>query len=446
MTSLPRAVATGAATPAGDGARPLEAEDLAILALENDTIVGHTCKVIVVGQPGLDRRALLARLAGRLHRAPQLTCRLDQPDRPRSWVPDPEFVLDRHVLDLGGGPVDRDGLLAAVAQLFEQHLDRSRPLWSMTLVALEGGRSAVVWRLHHALADGTTAARLATLLLWDEVGPDAPPHPRQLARAHREDDHRRRAHLAGFLRREFGRQHGGSPFDGQIGTSRQMGLATTSLADLHAAARSLDGATVNDAVLAVVGGALRRWLEERHGPLVNVRARVPVSLHHEGDHAGNRDSYFCLELPLGEQDPVARLRSVHRQTALRKSADDAQHLDAFYRELSTVSPRLRRFATRLQDSPRRFALSVSNVPGPEHPVDVLSAPLDGLFSFAEIGEHHALRVAAVSHADQLSLGFCADPVLVPAVQAMAGAAEAEAAVLAAAAGVGSRPEVSSGPA
>jgi len=412
--------------------QPLGEEDLAILALECDTIAGHTCKVVVLDAPGVTRPVLAQRVAERLDRAPMLACRLGAPTGGWCWVPDPDFDVGDHVVEDTGRPVDRSGLLAKVAELFERRLDRTRPLWAMTVVQLDDGGTAIVWRIHHALADGTTTTRLGSLLLWDDDGP--PPAADQLARAHRADDARRRAHLSGFLRREFSRQHDRSPFDGAVGTTREMGLATTSLAGLRAAAHAIDGATVNDAVLAVVAGALRRWLEERHGPVVNLRARVPVSLHHEGDETANRDSYFSLVLPVHEADPVARLRDVHRQTTLRKTADDAEEMETFYRELAAVSPRLERFAAKLADSPRRFALNISNVPGPRGQVAVLGSPVTQLFSFAEIGQHHALRVSAMSHADRLSLGFCADPVLVPGVQAMAEAAVVEADALMAAAG------------
>jgi hypothetical protein len=416
------------------GFRPLEAEDLAILALENEFIAGHTCKVVILDSPGVTGEALVRHLADRLPRAPLLSCRLDRPREPLQWVPDPQFDLDQHVRQHPGDPVDRRGLLRTVARVFEQHLDRRRPLWCMTLIDLDDGGTAIVWRIHHAMADGTTAARLAALLLWDHSSELTNAH--QLTSDHHPDTARRRGHLSAFLRREFPRQHGRSPFDGAVGTGREMGVATTTLEGLRAAAHRLDGATVNDAVLSVMAGALRRWMEQQHGPLVNVRARVPVSLHHEGDDPGNRDSYFTLELPLSDADPASRLRGVHRQTSIRKAADDARMLDSLYRELAVASPRLRQFAARLQSSPRRFALSVSNVPGPRTDVSVLSARVRELFSFAEIGEHHALRIAAVSHADQLCFGFCADPLLVPDVQSMALAAESEARLLMAAAGTG----------
>ena len=417
---------------AGPLAHPLEPEDLAILALESDTIVGHVCRVILVeGQ--LTREAILNRLAGRISRAPLLTCRLEERPDGYFWVTDPNFDLENHVsAPPMQNPLGRRGLCDGVAQLFEQHLDRSRPLWGISLLALEGGRSALVWRIHHALADGTTAAKFAERLLWDsadKVATSASSHARQDVA----DSARRRRHLAALLRREFGRQHGSSPFDGTVGTKREIGLAETSLTNLRQAAKSIDGATVNDAILAVVAGALRHWIEHHHGRLTNVRVRVPVSLHSEHDEALNRDSYFSLELPLRQVDPLARLRAVQRATSRRKAEADAEHLDSLYHELASLSPRLKQFAANLEDSPRRFALSVSNVPGPRSPVSMLGMPVTGIFGIAEIGERHALRISVHSHADQLFFGLCADPQLVPDLQRMASAVSVEAETLVAAA-------------
>jgi hypothetical protein len=98
--------------------------------------------------------------------------------------------------------------------------------------------------------------------------------------------------------------------------------------------------------------------------------------------------------------------------------------------LPSFPPRLRQFATNLEDSPRRFALSVSNVPGPRCPVSILGHPVTGSFGIAEIGERHALRIAVHSLADQLGFGLCADPQLVPDLKRMAVAIEEEAEALA----------------
>jgi diacylglycerol O-acyltransferase len=424
-------IETGADSDAQPLAQPLAPEDVAILVLENDTIVGHTCRVILVeGQ--LTREALLNRLAGRIGRTPLLTCRLEERPDGYFWVTDPHFDLENHVsAPPMQTPLDRNGLCDAIAQLFEQHLDRGQPLWSISLFTLEGGGSALVWRIHHALADGTTAAKFAERLLWDSAD-----KPVATASSHARldvaDSARRRKHLGALLTREFGRQHGSSPFDGTVGTKREIGLAETSLTNLRQAAKAVDGATVNDAILAVVAGALRHWIEHHHGRLTNVRVRVPVSLHSEHDEALNRDSYFSLELPLREADPLARLRAVQRATSRRKTEADAEHLELLYHELAAVSPRLRQFAANLEDSPRRFALSVSNVPGPRSAVSMLGMPVTGIFGIAEIGERHALRISVHSHADQLCFGFCADPQLVPDLQRMASAVSEEAEALMAA--------------
>ncbi len=214
-----------------------------------------------------------------------------------------------------------------------------------------------------------------------------------------------------------------------------MGFATVGLGGLHQAAVATDGATVNDAVLTVVAGGLRRWLEARHGHLGAVRVKVPVSLHglaltpgDDGAEPGNRDSFFCLDLPLGSADPVERLAAIRRATRARKQGHDARQLDALMRELARA-PQLRRFAERVLAHPRSFALNVSNVPGPRLPVRVLGVPVRTMHSLAEIREHHALRVAVLSLADTLNFGLVADPTLLPDVDRLASDMQAEAAAL-----------------
>jgi hypothetical protein len=409
---------------------PLSPEDRAILALECDTIVGHTCKVIVAAPEAPDVDALREAVGSRLDRAPELTRRLSEDAT--GWVPDAEFDIARHVAEVPvERPLDDAGLRAAVAKLFEQRLDRERPLWHLDVARLEGGGAALVWRIHHAVADGTTAMRFARDVLWDPLN-GGRAHPRHAA--HREADaERRRGHLAGFLRREFARSRERSPFDAAIGRRREVGFATAPLGELHDAAKRLGDATMNDAVLAVVAGGLRRWLGAEHETLADLRVKVPVSLHHEGDDAGNRDSFFAISLPVGEPDAAARLRAVHRQTQVRKADRDAEELDQLLRGLGHVSRRLERLCDKLEHSPRRFALNVSNVPGPPARVGVLGAPVIELHSLAEVGERHALRAAVISYDGRLCFGFCADPDVVDDLDVLVGAVEAEAAELIAAA-------------
>jgi diacylglycerol O-acyltransferase / wax synthase len=419
-------------------ARRLSAEDLSILALENETVAGHMAKVIVLPGP-VDLDLLRSSINGRLARAPELSLRLGEIDGEPWWVPDPRVDVRAHVVESERAGADEAGFLTAVAGIFAQRLDRSRPLWRIDVIPqLAGGGSALVWRIHHALADGMTAMRLASAVLWDAEPACAPggAGPARRPRAPGSADPAERHRLAGLraAAREMPQPWLRSPFNGHIDARRAVAFAAVGLDELHEAAAA-DGATVNDAVLTVVAGGLRRWLEAHHGRLGAVRVKVPVSLHalppaagDDGREPGNRDSFFCLDLPLGSADPAERLAAIRQATRARKQGHDAQQLDALMRQLART-PQLRRFAERVLTHPRSFALNVSNVPGPRRPVQMLGMPVRALYSLAEIREHHVLRVSVISLADSLNFGLVADPTLLPDVDHLARDMQAEAGAL-----------------
>jgi diacylglycerol O-acyltransferase / wax synthase len=408
--------------------RPLSVEDLTILGLETEVVAGHTCKVIMLGD-GIDADLLRASIASRLDQALPLRLCLCETQGEPCWALEPNLDLDHHVVVYDeAGPLDMAGLRSAVARIFEQRLDRARPLWRIDIVpSLAGGGSALVWRIHHALADGTTAMRVAAAALWDPAPGSPAPHTvaTTAAAAKKHAGLVARHHFDGLraAAREAPHPWRRSPFNGHIDATRTVAFTSLELEGLRTAARATDGATLNDAVLAVVAGGLRRWLEERHGHIGAVRIKVPVSLHgvaapgDDGAAAGNRDSFFCLDVPLAA-DPVDRLRAIRHATRVRKEGHDAQQLDALMRRLGDA-PQLRSFAQRVLTHPRSFALNVSNVPGPRQPVHVLGVPVRALYSIAEIREHHALRIAVVSLCDTLNFGLTADPTLVPDVDLLA---------------------------
>ena len=419
-------------------ARRLSPEDLSILALENETVAGHMCKVIVLPGP-VDLDLLRSSINGRLVRAPELSMRLGEIDGEPWWLPDPQVDVRAHVVESERAEADEARFRTAVAGIFEQRLDRSRPLWRIDVIPqLPEGASALIWRIHHALADGMTAMRMAGEVLWD-AAPDPAPDgigsgrlPRARGRADPAVHHR----LAGLrtAAREMPQPWLRSPFNGHIDARRAVAFASVGLDELHEAAGA-GGATINDAVLTVVAGGLRRWLEAHHGHLGTIRVKVPVSLHglppapgDDGSEPGNRDSFFCLDLPLDPADPAERLGAIRQATRARKQGHDAQELDALMRQLARA-PRLRRFAERVLAHPRSFALNVSNVPGPRRPVQVLGTPVRALYSLAEIRDHHALRVAVISLASSLNFGLVADPTLLSDVDHLARDMQAEAAAL-----------------
>ncbi len=408
------------------GTIPLTAEDRAILDLESPRVAGHTCKVIVLAEGGPGLGPLRDEITARLGDAPELLRRLDGPADAPVWRQDRDFDPAAHIVS-AEDEIDVDqALCETVGRIFAQRLDRSRPLWRMDVVSLGQGGRAIVWRIHHALADGTTAMRLAHAVLFDEATGSGGAPARRGSTPAANDDARRRHHLAGLLRREFARSRSPSPFDTPIGRRREVEFARMPLRALHDGVKDLAGATVNDAVLACVAGGLRRWIELHHGELGDMRVKVPVSLHHEGDLVSNRDSFFAVALPIAESDPLERLRQIHAETAERKEEHDAAEIDDLTRQLERVSPRMERIVKRLERSPRRFALNVSNVPGPRGRMTILGTAVSSLRTLAEIGERHALRVAALSYADEICLGLCADPDVVHDLGDLARGIEAEA--------------------
>ena len=404
-------------------------EDVRILGLETSRVAGHTIKVMALDRsdvPGLEE--LRAWVGERIGRLPRLSHRLELPDAGApAWVPDDDFDLARHVRRADGA----GSLPAAVAPIMERRLDRRFPLWSIELADGGADGGAVVLKVHHALADGMGARRIASVLLWDEDDPLPAPSRATAVEAAAESGRLRS--LIGALERELAPAAARTPLAHRVGPARVVAFASAALADLqplkHAFATRV---TVNDLVLAATAGGLRRWLEQRDAPLRATRVKVPVSLHtaREGREAlGNADSFFFVDLPVAEPDPERRLLAIARDCSARKAAGDAQQLDALLRELAARSPAAGRAAVRWSMSPHVFTLNVSNVPGPRQPVRVCGRPLRAVYALAEIADWHALRIAVFSACGTLTFGLCGDAEHVEALDTLAGGIEAEFAAL-----------------
>ncbi len=395
--------------------RELDPEDLAILRLESPRIAGHACKVLTVDPPSqggpISVESLRDHVAARLGRAPRLVERLSDDGGQPVWVPDEGFDIRRHVVRWPTPtPAGRAGLFDVVGRLMATRLDRSRPLWSIHLVDLEAERRALVLLLHHCMADGATAVRLCSEALWDPVAEtgerEAAPHSPRAAPVAAP------VNLRGWVRRELMPGADDTPLDRHPSEQRRVAALRASLAQLKQIGRRVaPGATVNDVVLCLVAGGLRRWLEHHGGPLRHVRVKVPVSLHDHDERSnalGNHDSFLVVDVGVDESDPAARLARIAAQTRLRKAGHDAESLDALFRELREVSKLASRTLSAWSASPHVFTINVSNVPGPRAPIAVMGGRVSDLFSLVEIADRHALRVAVISLADELSFGLCAD--------------------------------------
>jgi diacylglycerol O-acyltransferase / wax synthase len=423
----------------------LSQDDAQILRLESPVIKGHTGKVLIVA-PGSDGRALSIKrlreqVGERMAAFPRLRQRVEEPrlglGRP-TWVEAPDVDLAWHVAEPGhADPLSDEELRRAVGELLSERLDHTRPLWRLDALPLTGERVALVGRIHHAMADGVSAIRLLAGLLWDledrpsQSGPKpatAAPHSEESSRPKQADaaeagEARILVRLPAALRREL-RRGRDTKLDQHIGPAREVAWTSFPLERLkrieHGAAERV---TVNDVLLAVVAGGLRRWLPGIGGVADDLRVQCPVCLHareEEAGQLGNRDSFMNLDLPISEPDPAARLRLINEETSERKLDHDADTLYAFFHALGRFRP-LYRGVTRLTSGPREFALSVSNVPGPRQRPLVLGHAIEQFSSFAEPADRHALRISVVSLGGELAFGLCSDPDAISGLDGLRGA-------------------------
>ena len=423
----------------------LSQDDAQILRLESPVIKGHTGKVLIVA-PGSDGRALSVerlreQVGTRMDTFPRLGQRVEEPrlglGRP-AWVEAPEVDLRWHVAEPDrADPLSDEELRRAVGELLSERLDHTRPLWRLDALPLTGERVALVVRIHHAMADGVSAIRLLSGLLWDADREPAPanghPSPRGTGPRSGAGGGRTAAppaaearvlvRLPAALWREL-RPGRDTKLDQHIGPAREVAWTSFPLERLKRIERGVgDGATINDIVLAVVSGGLRRWLPRTGGIAEDLKVQCPVCLHAREEDAselGNRDSFMNLDLPISEPDPAARLRLIHTETSERKLEHDADTLYAFFHALGRFRP-LYRGVTRLTAGPREFALSVSNVPGPRQRPLVLGHAVEQFSSFAEPADRHALRVSIVSLGGELAFGLCSDPEAISDLDGLRGA-------------------------
>jgi diacylglycerol O-acyltransferase len=447
----------------------LNPEDARILGLETAAIAGHTCKVAVV-EPGtggpIELEELRAHVNARLDHVPRCRQRVVRTPlglaRP-AWVDDERFDIARHVWGVETtGVVSEERFRAIAGELMGTRLDHSRPLWRIDLVApLDRGRTGLVIRIHHGMADGISALRMCGDILWDTdpdgasaqptgwspnpepsdarllaagladraagagrsiaAGAGALVRPRRLGAALREA-----AREPSVLIRELTPLRGRSALDVRIGPRRELAFAGAPLDRLkrveHAVGERVGRhVTVNDVALAAVAGGLRRWLRGAAGSAAEMRAQVPVSMHRReetADELSNRDSFLYVDLPIAESDPLRRLELINAETVQRKQLGDADALYDFFHRLSHAGP-LYREAMRAAAGPREFSLAISNVPGPREPVYVLGRRVSDLHSVAEPADRHALRVSAVSLAGTMHFALCTDPDALSGVHLMA---------------------------
>ncbi len=430
----------------------ISALDASFLHLEKAGARLHVASVTVFDGPAPPYDELRELIEARLHLVPRFRRRLAEVplDQGRPvWVDDPHFNLRYHLRHAGlPAPGSEEQLKNLAGRLFAQRLDRTKPLWELWLVdGLHDDGFALVAKSHHALVDGIEAVDISTVLFDPEPGVAiiSPPsrrwapqplpsaaqllgdalfervtRPAELVRTARAIVRTPRYLLQagrdglqamGALAFAGMRPAPPTPLNVEVGPHRRYTWVDAELATLQRVRSSLGG-TVNDAVLAVVAGALGRFLRHRGVDTegLALRALVPVLVRGSSpaDSLGNEVAPMWVQLPVGIEDPVRQHAAIRDATA--GAEDSAQAIGA--RTLTDLAgfapPTIMSQAARLQQRQRFFNLVVTNVPGPQQPLYLLGRRLRGLYPVVPLAGRQALGVAVVSYDGRLGFGLLGD--------------------------------------
>lgn len=374
------------------------------------------------------------------------------------WVDDPDFAVERHTPTVRVEP-HPTALRDHLDHLLAEPLDPAHPLWDIHVVdgfgdvtpqTTDGASEdvvAVVVRAHHVMADGLALHAAATLLLDPVPRPPtlAPvdwspaPHPGPVgltARAVAERIRRQAACVGGLTRavadpRRLGRnarlaagalgalRHGvpplapALPLTGPVGRRRAFAWDSVPMADV-VAVKERCGATVNDVVLAMAAGALRRMLEER-GELdptaAEPRALIPIgSPESTTSRASNRFSVTRVALPVAIDDPLERVRVVHERMHGHGPSTSQRLMSHIFSVADFVPPPVLRLAVPpvLAHQPL-VNLAVSDIPGSRDALYLWESRLLGLHPFIDVVGNVALIIGVLSYVDDLGVGITVDP-------------------------------------
>jgi diacylglycerol O-acyltransferase / wax synthase len=371
------------------------------------------------------------------------------------WIDDPDFDLSYHVRRAAlPSPGDDATLRDYTARVFARPLDLNKPLWEMTVIeGLSGGRVAVVNKVHHAMVDGISTVDIATLLLDSEPSPTTYGRPKRwkarpapsraellrhavagLAPAtalKQIASLRPRQLLEGVMRSPWlgGLQlalawlRPGAPlfFNEQIGPHRRVQSVKVPLQHLKDV-KTAFGGTVNDVVLAVIGEAIWRWLDDR-GDAVPPALRVfaPVSVRDDSQRyqLGNMVTGMVVEVPLGPMTPKARVRRVTSATGDLKRSRQAVAAGTLTHLANWAPATLQALAARVMTSQPQWTsqsainLVATNVPGPQMPFYTGGAQLLEFWPLVAIYHSLGLNLAIVSYNGSVHFGMLADRDLVP---------------------------------
>jgi diacylglycerol O-acyltransferase / wax synthase len=432
----------------------LSALDNSFLVLEQANTPMHVASTAIfdaaplLGRDGgVDFERFARHVAARLHLIPRYRQKLAYiPLQGRAvWVDDKSFNLHYHLRHASlPKPGDEHQLKRLCARIMSQALDRGKPLWETWIIeGLKGGRMAMISKLHHCMIDGISGVDLLSVLMSPtaELPPDENPipwTPRPLPSAGtllRDELVERLKMPAAVLSRlshtpatvvadmrnglsaisqsimSSAHVASATPFNQPIGPHRQFDWWSMDVSALQAVRHRLGG-SFNDVVLAIVAGAVRRFLLGRKLSVsgLTFRVFVPVSTRtpeQRGD-LGNRVAGWIVDLPIDEPDGRRRLERVTETTAHLKESQAAHGTEIISEVLEWTGTAVLGLAMRLAAQASPFNLVVTNVPGPSIPLYLLGARMLAAYPLVPLFMGQALGIALFSNAGKLFWGFNAD--------------------------------------
>ncbi|MFG2629086.1 wax ester/triacylglycerol synthase family O-acyltransferase [Streptomyces sp. NPDC048473] len=447
--------------------------DLAFWHLESDAHPMHLGALAVFSPApdpalGAGPETVLELLGTRAAAIPRLRMRVRDvllPVGGAAWFVDKDFDVHRHIervqLTEAESRGEDGGFMAGATrlagELMERPLERGLPPWQMYVIGgADGGPFAVLVKLHHALADGMRAVAIGAGI-FDEIASVAgrartgvparrartvPPRswmpgPRQvagLALGRIEDLGRAFGVGASMVRASRLDLRGAPALTASSSGTRRLVTADLDL-DAVQRIRRAAGGTTNDVLLAVVAGALRRWMLERGEPLPaeDPRALVPVSRRRPGQAAasGNKLSAYLLGLPVSEPDPWKRLRTVRTAMDRNKSAGPFRGAGAVAVLADQLPSLAHRFGAPIAGNAARmlFDVLVTSVPLPRSALSLGGCPLRAVYPMAPLARGQSLAIALSTYGGRVQVGLVADGKALPDLERLAGCADDEVAQL-----------------
>lgn len=367
--------------------------------------------------------ALLERLA-EIPRFRERPVEASRPGRRPRWQADPAFALARHVDHVELDDATDATLRAFVSRTVSAPLDLHRPAWHVYLLERPGVGTAILFRVHHSMADGF--ALLGVLAELEDA-----PTPRLRSRR----KNTRRPNLLGATKTLA--YLAAMPNDPSTllkaplgGDKRVAWTSPIALRDIKRSAHALD-ATVNDVLVATLAGALGRYLSRRGQETrgLSIHAMVPVNLRPPRAEAmlGNRFGLLVLELPLGIVNPAMRAVVVKRMLDALKASQEAMVTSTALAAMGMAPRSVERLAVHF--FARKSSLVLTNVPGPLERSSLAGLPVSRLSFWVPQAGRLGLGVSIFSYAGDVTVGIMSDAAIVPDAERLAADIEAEFAAL-----------------